>query len=75
MYYIVMLKPDEKHQQVFGNERQFLEKSLTLKNTIAQYTPVFKGLQASDSSLNRMEIYSVGNFFDDRTFLLEKTVY
>lgn len=81
MYYIVMLKPDEKHNQVCGTERQMIERNLPLKATVRQYTPILRRLQKYDGNIkslmgvNRMEVYSVGNIFDERTYHLETTVY
>lgn len=74
-YYVVMLKENEKHNQVCGTERQFLvhnwrnllEKFNRLKN--------YKGDIGQLKGIQRMEVYTFSNFFDDRTFRLIATEY
>lgn len=70
-----MLKQGEKRNEVCGTERQFLvhnwrnllEKFNRLKN--------YKGDVKSLHGVQRMEVYTFSNFFDDRTFRLIATEY
>ena len=74
-YYVVLLKENEKHTEVVGTDRQFLvhnwrnllEKFNRLKN--------YKGDVKSLHGIQRMEVYTFSNFFDDRTFRLITTEY
>ena len=74
-YYVVMLKENEKYTEVCGTERQFLvcnwrnllEKFNCLKN--------YKGDIKSLYGIQRMEVYTFSNFYDDSTFHLVATKY
>lgn len=74
-YYVVFLKEKEKYTEVCGTERQLLvcnwrnvlEKFYRLKN--------YKGDIKSLYGIQRMEVYSFSNFFDENTFHLVTTKY
>ena len=74
-YYVVMLKENEKYTEVCGTERQFLvhnwcnllEKFYHLKN--------YKGNIKSLYGIQRMEVYTFSNFYDNSTFHLVATKY
>lgn len=74
-YYVVLLKENEKFTEVCGTERQFLvcnwrnllEKFNRLKN--------YKGNIRSLYGIQRMEVYTFSNVFDNNTFHLVATKY
>jgi hypothetical protein len=70
-----MLKENEKHTEVVGTERQFLVPNW--KNLLGKFNRLknYKGDVKSLHGIQRMEVYTFSNFFDDRTFRLIATEY
>lgn len=74
-YYVVMLKENEKYTEVCGTERQFLVHNW--RNLLERFDKLknYKGNIKTLHGIQRMEVYTFSNFFDDRTFRLVATEY
>lgn len=74
-YYVVLLKENEKFTEVCGTERQFLV--CNWRNLLEKFNKLknYKGDVKSLYGIQRMEVYTFSNFFDDRTFRLVTTKY
>jgi len=74
-YYVVMLKENEKHTEVVGTERQFLVPNW--KNLLGKFNRLknYKGNVKSLHGIQRMEVYTFSNIFDNGTFHLVTTGY
>ena len=74
-YYVVMLKENEKYTEVCGAERQFLV--CNWRNLLETFNRLknYKGNVKSLHGIQRMEVYTFADFFDDRTFRLITTEY
>lgn len=74
-YYVVMLKENEKHSQVCGTDRQFLVPNW--RNLLETFNRLknYKGDVKSLHGIQRMEVYTFSNFFDNRTFHLVTTIH
>ena len=70
-----MLKENEKHTEVLGTDRQFLTNYWhELRGTFNRLKN-YKGDIGQLKGIQRMEVYTFSNFFDDRTFRLIATEY
>ena len=74
-YYVVLLKENEKYTEVCGTERQFLVHNW--RNLLETFDRLknYKGDVKSLHGVQRMEVYTFADFFDDRTFRLITTEY
>ena len=74
-YYVVLLKENEKYTEVCGTERQFLVHNW--RNLLETFDRLknYKGNVKSLHGIQRMEVYTFADFFDDRTFRLITTEY
>ena len=74
-YYVVMLKEGEKYTEVLGTDRQFLTNHWHEFRTVFNRLKNYKGNIEQLKGIQRMEVYTFSNFFDDRTFRLVATEY
>ena len=74
-YYVVMLKENEKYTEVCGAERQFLTDHWHEFRAVFNRLKNYKGNVKSLHGIQRMEVYTFSDFFDDRTFRLITTEY
>lgn len=74
-YYVVFLKENEKYTEVCGTERQLLVQNW--RNLIERFNCLknYKGDIKSLYGIQRMEVYTFSNVYDDSTFHLVTTKY